>query len=79
MGDPVKRAELYLCVCIACHCAVAAVDHISEAVKVHGQQSAIGNIQLHPTKCSALITKVIAPALKEELALDVKAVSIPLS
>lgn len=58
-----KRVELELAVAIACHCSTASVDHLGEIVKRNGKGSDLENIQLHRTKCSILLSKVISPAL----------------
>ena len=49
-----------------------AVDHLGEIMVEHGKGSAIGEIRLHRTKCSQLLTKVISPAIKHELQEDAK-------
>ena len=70
--DEIKKAELQVAVGIACHSAIMAVDHLGEIMVQHGKGSTIGDIQLHRTKCSQLLTKVISPAIKFELQVDVK-------
>ena len=70
VDSSVKEAELQLAACMACHCSIAPIDHISAVVSAHGEGSPLADLRLHRTKCSALITKVIAPALKEDLKED---------
>ena len=64
--DSVRKAEL------CCHTRMLAVDHIGEIVKRNGDDSNIGKIKLHRTKCSRLVDTVIAPCLKDELKADLK-------
>ena len=66
-----KQAEIQFAVGIVCHASVAAVDHLGEIACQHGTGSTIGDLHLHRTKCSQLVTKVVSPALKSELKNDV--------
>ena len=63
----VKQPEIQFAVGIACHGSIASVYHLRKIASKHGAGSTIGSIQLHQTKCSNLITKVVSPALKSEL------------
>ncbi|CAM1306207.1 Uncharacterised protein g4276 [Pycnogonum litorale] len=63
----VKIFEIEMAVGIACHSAVRSVDHLGEIMKRHGEGSTVGNIRLHRTKCTKILTNVVAPALKENL------------
>jgi hypothetical protein len=65
--DKVKAAELQIAVSMACHCAVRAVDRLSEIVTAHGHGSALQYIKLHRSKCACLIKNIISPALKTDL------------
>lgn len=67
-----KRVELELAVAISCHCSTANVDHLGEIIRRNGRGSELQNIQLHRTKCTKLISKVVSPALLEELNEEVK-------
>lgn len=62
-----KEAEVKLSVCMACHCAIQTIDHLSEIVKKHRSGSKLENLRLHRTKCSKIITEVVAPAIKDEI------------
>eukprot|EP00795_Rhopilema_esculentum_P003916 gene3916-15240_t len=68
----VKEAEIQIAVGIACHSAILAVDHLGELMVQHGKGSALGEMQLHRTKCSQLIKNVVSPSLKRELQKDVE-------
>ena len=68
----VKEAEIQIAVGIACHSAILAVDHLGELMVQHGKGSALGEMQLHHTKCSQLIKNVVSPSLKRELQKDVE-------
>lgn len=71
-SEDVKKTELELAVAISCHCSIKSVDHLGEIMKKHGKGSALGNIALHRTKCSRLITEAISPAFKHMLMKDIK-------
>ena len=70
--EKLKIAELELAVGVTCHCPVLAVDHLSEIIKRNRVGSTLEKLKLYRTKCSKLITKVIFPALKEELLLKLE-------
>lgn len=61
--DQRKIAEIELAVNVACHSAVLSIDHIGELIKRNGGSSVWGSIGIHRTKCTKLITNVIAPSL----------------
>lgn len=67
-----KRVELELAVAVSCHCSTSSVDHLGELMRKNGKGSELQSIQLHRTKCTKLIHKVISPALFDELKNDVK-------
>jgi hypothetical protein len=66
VAKKVKVAELELAAGIACHCSMLAVDHIGEIIMKNGTGSVLGNISLHRTKCTRLITEVISPSFIEQ-------------
>lgn len=72
-NDSVKLAEMHLAAEIAVHCPTVAIDHISEAISMNSQCTRKGcfnpltNIQLHRTKCTKIISNVIAKYLKSNL------------
>lgn len=70
--DKLKRAELQLAVATCCHCSTAAIDHLSEVIKINGTGSTLENLRLHRTKCTALINSVVSPSLRDELISDMK-------
>ncbi|KAK4323812.1 hypothetical protein Pmani_005513 [Petrolisthes manimaculis] len=67
-----KRVELELAVAVSCHSSTSSVDHLGEFMRKNGKGSKLQDIQLHRTKCTKLICKVISPALFEELKEDAK-------
>ena len=67
-----KIAEIELSLSIACHSSIRSIDHISEVIKKRGKNSVLGNINLHGTKCTAIIKNVILASLKEELKNDLQ-------
>lgn len=71
VGDEIKASELKMAVYVATHSAIKSVDHLGELLVILGQNSTLASIRLHRTKCSRLITQVIAPALLEALVEDV--------
>ena len=72
VAENVRHAELQLAIFTACHMSFQAVDHLGEVITHNGEGSPLGRIKLHRTKCSKLVTEVVAPALKEELREDIK-------
>lgn len=63
-----KIAELKLAAFVAEHCSVRSIDHLGELIKQIGKDSkTLVSIQLHRTKCTALIKYVLAPAFMKEL------------
>eukprot|EP00794_Sanderia_malayensis_P002936 gene2936-biopygen2413 len=70
--DLVKEAEIELSVSVACHSAIMTIDHLGEVIVKNGKGSKLENIKLHRRKCTNIISNVVAPAIKEELAKDVK-------
>ena len=57
---------------MACHSAVLTIDHLGEIISRNAAGSKLEHIKLHRFKCTQILTKVVAPALKEELITDVK-------
>lgn len=53
------------------HCTVKSVDHLGEMLTTLGKGSGLENIKLHRTKCSKLISNVIAPSMLAELLKDI--------
>ena len=72
VAENVRHAELQLAIFTACHMSFQAVDHLGEVIAHNGEGSPLGRIKLHHTKCSKLVTEVVAPAFKEELREDIK-------
>lgn len=66
-----KIAELKLAVFVALHCPVKTIDHLGELLKVIGKDSFLKNLRLHRTKCSKLISNVVAPVQLADLIKDV--------
>lgn len=67
VSDDVKRAELELALTMCCHCSIQTIDHLGEVIKKNGKGSTLGNIRLHRTKCTTLISSVLSPSLKAEV------------
>ncbi|XP_075550145.1 SCAN domain-containing protein 3-like [Dermacentor variabilis] len=61
--------ELKLACYSACHATINSVDHLGELL----QSSTACEVKLHRTKCAALITKVLARCLLEDLVKDIGA------
>ena len=73
-----KEFEIKYSVAIACHSSVKAVDHLSGVVKEYSSKSALENIRLHRTKCTKLITNVVAKSYYEELIEELREVMFSL-
>ncbi|KAK3916903.1 Zinc finger MYM-type protein 1 [Frankliniella fusca] len=71
--DEAKRTDIRLAMFIAMHCSIKSVDHLGELLRTIGQiqKNSLANIRLHRTKCSKLISAVIAPAFLADLVADV--------
>ena len=68
-----KKADIRLAVYVAEHSAIRSVDHLGELLsKNHSESQTLANLKLHRTKCTYLLTNVIAPSLHEELVKDVE-------
>ena len=66
-----KEAEVKLAAHIACHSALLTADHLSVVVKsLAGPMSPLRDVRLHRTKCTKIITEVIAPVLQADLKSD---------
>ncbi|XP_044588770.1 uncharacterized protein LOC123267949 [Cotesia glomerata] len=80
----VTKFELQLAVHVACHSSIRVIDHLSDLMKDHFKSYNDKNIKLdqylriHRTKCTALLTKVIAPSLFKQQLRDIKDVSFSL-
>lgn len=70
--DTNKKSEIKLSVYVACHSSIQSVDHLSELWNDLPCTSSTEKLRLHRTKCSALIKKVISPALLAEQVSDLK-------
>ena len=70
--DQVKDAEIKLAVVMSCHSAILTIDHLGEVILQNGNGSKLEKIKLHRRKCTRIVTKVVAQAMKEDLAADVK-------
>ncbi|KAK3915985.1 Zinc finger MYM-type protein 1 [Frankliniella fusca] len=71
VSDEDKITDIRLALFIATHCAVKSIDHLGELLKQLGKGSPLGKIRIHRTKCSKIISHVIAPAFLTELVTDV--------
>lgn len=68
-SSTVQKAELQLASYIACHTAVSSVDHLGELVGSVFEKDL--KLNIHRTKCTALINNVIAPCMFKELLKDI--------
>ena len=68
-----KAIDLQLAMYIAMHSAIRSIDHLSEILKAVGKGSNLERLKIHRTKCSKLITNVIAPAMLTDLVSDIGA------
>ena len=70
--DQVKEAEIELSVTVVCHSAILTMDDLGEVIVKNGTGSKLETIKLPLRKCTKIISKVVAPAIKDELGKDVK-------
>ncbi len=55
------------------HSAIRSVDHLGELLsKNHSESQTLANLKLHRTKCTYLLTNVVAPSLHKELVKDIQ-------
>ncbi|KAE8741263.1 hypothetical protein FOCC_FOCC013218 [Frankliniella occidentalis] len=68
-----KVVDMKLAAHVACHSSVRTVDHLGEVLKdlAQGSGTAFEDLRLHRTKCGKIISKVLAPAILEQLLADV--------
>ncbi len=64
--DDQKRRELRIATYVACHTSINAVEDLSDIL-----QEEMGAFKMHRTKCTAVITSVLAPHFREELKKDI--------
>ena len=64
--DDQKRCELRIATYVACHTSIIAVQDLSDIL-----QEEMGAFKMHRTKCTAVITSVLAPHFREELKADI--------
>ena len=64
--DDQKRRGLRVATYVACHTSINAVDDLSDIL-----QDEMGAFKMHRTKCTAVITSVLAPHFREELREDI--------
>lgn len=71
----ISALEIKLAVHIACHSSISTIDHLSVLLKneiINPNNITLDrSLQLHRTKCTALITKVIAASLFREQVSDI--------
>ncbi|KAK3921613.1 Zinc finger MYM-type protein 1, partial [Frankliniella fusca] len=63
--------DMKLAVYVACHSAISSVEDLCDILRKSGKGSNLENLKLYRTKCSKLITSVIAPAMLTELVEDI--------
>ncbi len=68
----VRELEIRLAVTITCHCSISTIDHLGEVLVSHGKDTIFSQLRLHRTKCSKIITRVVAPAMKTALKEDLR-------
>lgn len=77
--NKITKFELQLSVYVACHSTVNSIDHLCDLLKKDmPSTSSSETLRLHRTKCSALIKKVISPALLRELVSEMRGVPFSL-
>ena len=66
ISEKLRICGLQLAVCTACHFPTSTIDHLGEVVKKNGAGN-LKSINLHRTKCTALIKQVISVGLQTNL------------
>lgn len=70
-SDEEKATDCKLAVFIAMYCPVRTIDHLGEMLKELGKGSKLERLRMHRTKCSKVISNVIAPEFLKEMLNDV--------
>lgn len=70
-SDEEKIIDCKLAVFIAMHCSVRSIDHLGEILKELGKGSKLGGLRMHRTKCSRVISYVIAPEFLKSMVDDI--------
>lgn len=65
-----KTRDIRLAIYTAVHTSLQSIDHLSETL-ININKPIFQDLKLHRTKCSCLIKNVIAPAMMEELIIDI--------
>lgn len=63
--------EIKLCMHVAAHSSIRSINHLSDLLKECGKGSDLEKLQLHRTKASKIILKVISPAMLKEIIEDI--------
>ncbi|OXU18252.1 hypothetical protein TSAR_010454 [Trichomalopsis sarcophagae] len=71
VSDVIKVTDLKGAMYIASYCSPRSVDHLGELLCILGKGRPLENIKIHRTKCSKLISVVIAPVFLTELVQDI--------
>lgn len=66
-----KNIDLKLAAYIAVHSSIISVDHLCNLLKSIGKGSSLEELKIHRTKCTLLIKKVLAPAIRHEIVKDI--------
>ena len=62
LSNDVKATEAGISLFVAGYCSLIVVDHLSELCKVHfGDSKGCKNLKLRRSKCSSVISNVLAP------------------
>lgn len=76
VAKTLTKFEIKLAVFVACHTAIKSVDHLTELININsptaGSSSENFNLQLHRTKCTAIINNVIAVNILKQQVEDMK-------
>lgn len=67
MNSNSVEIEIQLAVTITCHSAILMIDHLGDVLVKHGEGTKLKALRLHRTKCSKIISKVVAPSMQNEL------------
>lgn len=71
LNRELKLIDLKMSLVVACHTSIRAIDHIGETLRTLGKGSKLSELKLHRTKCSKLLSKVVAPCMLKDLVTDI--------
>lgn len=71
-NNKINHAEAAIALFVSAHCSILSSDHLGELCKLQFSGSHADKINLHRTKCTAIINNVLCPYFKSNLKDDIQ-------